>query len=403
VTLDEIDRALADWKARRQRIDDNLMALETDPACMLLEQASAAGTTVGLDGITRDRVVPALAAMRELFAQRTLLDGVIEKATSLRAGINRLWPGDGPKEIDRLLHGASIALPPVETPLARRGLLDAAETTTAISPDQLLAAMTAAFDAARDAVASVSQAWDRLTPAITATEADAAKLADLAADLGDDATAELASVRAEIDAVRTRVARDPLGASDALTRDVAARITALSARLESLATTRATVEADRQRAARLLADIRSTHAAAVDAAARASAEITGGPRAEPVAEDRIAGLAEWFATLDATVTARRWEAASVGLDRWTAAATPLLAEDTAARDAALGGLAHRDELVGRLAARRQQAKTLAARGHALPASIDSLAEQAAAALAARPCAIDECDRLVAQFERALRG
>jgi len=116
LTTDEVDRALADWQVRLRRIDDNLVALETNPTCMLLEQAADRG----LDGATRARVAPALAAMRELFAQRGLLDDVLERATTIRKGLNRLWPTDALRDIERLLSGPSITLPPVETPLARR-------------------------------------------------------------------------------------------------------------------------------------------------------------------------------------------------------------------------------------------------------------------------------------------
>jgi len=74
----------------------------------------------GLDGLTRDRVLPALDAMRELFARRGLLYDMVDQATRLRAGLNRRRPGDTLGEIDRLLSGPSIVLPPVDTPLGRR-------------------------------------------------------------------------------------------------------------------------------------------------------------------------------------------------------------------------------------------------------------------------------------------
>ena len=54
MSMVDIDRSLAAWQARLQRIDDNLVALETNPSCMLLERAGESG----LEGVTQARVVP---------------------------------------------------------------------------------------------------------------------------------------------------------------------------------------------------------------------------------------------------------------------------------------------------------------------------------------------------------
>ena len=399
MNLAEVDRALADWKARLQRIDENLVALETDPVCELLEQAQAGG----LDGATRARVSPALAAMRELFGQRGLLDDVLERAAKLRAGIGRIFGGEGLKDIEALLRGPSIALPPVETPLARRGLLDAAETTSSISPEQLLAAMVVAFEQARDAVAAVDAAWRRLTPAVDRARAEADRLEALATGLHTPvAAAPLAAVRAQLGAAQAQIARDPLGAAMTITDDVTARLSQLAQQLDGLAAQRAQVDADRRRAHDLLAALRDTHSRAVAAHARCDREIEATPRPSPIDEGRIEGLAQWLATLDSTVSGD-WAAAGIGLTRWLASGQEALAEEEQAEQASAALPDKRDELAGRLAARRQQAKTLAARGRVLDTDLEPLAERAAELLRRNPCPLGEAEHLVSEYEAGLRG
>lgn len=402
ITADEVDRTLAGWKERLRRIDDNLVALETSPTCMLLEQAA----DNGLEGETKARVVPALAAMRELFSQRGLLDDVLSRATELRKGLNRLFPGDTLREIERLLRGPSIALPPVATPLARRGLLDAAETTTSISPDQLLAAMVSSFEQARDAVSAVDEAWTRLTPEAERAAAEADRLQAVAASLGQDATAPLAAVRAQLDAVRSEIARDPLGAAGSLARDVSGRLAQLGAQLTTLQARHSQVSADLQRAHALLAEIRATHERAVAAHRRCSEQIApdpaAPPRPEPVDRGRVDGLEGWLATLDTTMREGRWTSAGVGVTRWLAAAQELLGDEESVERTSCAPLDHRDELLGRLQARRQQARALAARGHAGDPELEAVAARAEQLLRATPVQLGDAEQAVADYESRLR-
>jgi len=400
-TIEEIDRALADWKARLHRIDDNLMALETDSAYTLLEAQGDA-----LEGVTRDRVVPALSAMRELFGQRGLLDDVLEKATGLRTGLNRMFPGDRLREIDHLLRGPSIALPPVETPLARRGLLDASETTTAITPDQLLGAMMSSFQEARDVVSAVDEAWARLTPESDRARSDVARLAAVAAALGEDTTRQLTAISAQLDAVTARISRDPLGANRALTDDVNARLTTLELELRSLQDRRDQVRADVGRAHTLLADLHSAHIGACSAHARSQGQVktaAGGPLPCPLDEARIDGLAQWLTTLDATMSEGHWTAAGIGIARWLAAGDQALGEERAIEWANAEPLDRRNDLRGRLGARRQQARAMTARGASFDLQAEEIADRAEAMLDTVPTPVDEAQHLVTDYELRLRA
>jgi hypothetical protein len=164
VTLDEIDKELADWKTKLQLASDNMLALT-----QLITYERLAGEAgwprVQLTGATEARVVPALAAMRELWSHYSLLTDLVTRATEMRNSMSWLLPsGKRLEEIEKLLRGPSIKLPPSVTPLQQRGLLTAAEVAQSITPQRLLEAMTTCFEIARDAVLAVDAAWNRLVP-----------------------------------------------------------------------------------------------------------------------------------------------------------------------------------------------------------------------------------------------
>jgi DNA repair exonuclease SbcCD ATPase subunit len=348
-------------------------------------------------------VLPALDAMRELFARRGLLYDMVEKAKALRAGLNPRRPEAALREIEALLQGPSIVMPPVATPLARRSLLGT--SVSSLTPDQLLSAMVAAYEVARDAVAAVDQAWQQLDPECRRAAAEADKLQGLAADLGDDATTELAAARARLAAVEARVTSDPLGASRSLTAEVFERLAQVERRLGELRRQREQVGADLEQARALLADARAAPDRIAAALERCEREvIRDGPPPAPVDRGRIDGLAEWLATLERTARAGRLQAAEVGLTRWLGAARQVLADAAAAERASREPVEQRDELLGRLLARRQQARVRAARsGQALDPALEQKATRAERLLKQVPTPLAEAARLVAEYEAGLRA
>jgi hypothetical protein len=341
--------------------------------------------------------------MRELFARRGVLYDTVAQAAALRAKLNPRRPNEALAEIERLLRGPSIVLPPVETPLARRSLLGGAETS--ITPDQLLGAMVQSYEQARDAVAAVDEAWRELDPECQRAAVEADRLEDLANGLGEDATAELAAVRAQLAEVQASVAGDPLGASRSLTAGVFTRLVRAGARLADLRRRRDEVGADLERARALLAEVRAAPERVADAAERCAREVVrddAGPA--PPDPGRIEGLAEWLATLERTTDAGRWAAAEVGVTRWLAAAREVLAAAEAAEGASAAAVERRDELLGRLLARRQQAKVRAARGGPpLDAALEQVAVRAERLLRQVPAPLAEASRLVAEYEARLRS
>jgi hypothetical protein len=399
LTLDEVDQALAEWRSRLARIDENLVALQLDPAHTRLEQSRDSG----LDGLTRERVLPALDSMRELFARRGLLYDMLQQATALRAGLNPRRPGGALGEIERLLRGPSIVLPPVDTPLGRRSLLGTAEAS--VTPDQLLNAMVQSYEQARDAVAAVDHAWRELDPECRRAAAEADRLQGLAAGLGEDATAELTAVRAQLSAVEAGVSRDPLGASRSLTAGVSDRLAQVERRLAEIGRQREQVRADLERARALLAEARGAPDRLAAARERCEREVVReGPAPAPLDPGRIDGLAEWLTTLEGTAGAGRWQAAEVGLGRWLTAAHGLMADAAADERASQEALERRDELLGRLLARRQQARVRAARGGPpLDPALEAVSMEAERLLRQVPAPLAEAARLVAEYEAGLRG
>jgi len=348
-------------------------------------------------------VLPALDAMRELFAHRGLLYDTIGRATALRASLNRRRASEALDEIERLLRGPSIVLPPAETPLRGLSLLGPAETS--VTPDQLLSAMVASFERARDAVAAVDQAWRQLDPECRRASAEAGRLQELAAGLGEDATAELTAVRGRLSAVEASIARDPLGASRSLTGEVLEGLGQVEKRLGELQRQRDQVRADLERARTLLAEARAAPDRVAEALERCEREVVReGAAPAPPDHGRIDGLAEWLTTLQRTAEAGRWAAAEVGLGRWLAAAQGVLADAAAAERASREPLERRDELLGRLLARRQQARVRAARsGRALDAALEQTAVEAEQLLRRVPAPLAEAASLVAVYEAGIRA
>jgi hypothetical protein len=401
MTIEEIDGALAEWQSRLRRIDENLVALQLDPVHTRLEQ----NRDGGLDGVTRDRVVPALAGMRELFAQRGLLYDLLGRATRLRAGINRWRSSETLREIENLLRGPSIVLPAAVVPLARRSLLGA--SVTAITPDQLLSAMVASFDQARDAVAAVERAWQQLDAQCARADAEIERLQTAAGGLGDAATAGLGAARSQLEAVRRQIGRDPLGASQTVTDEVFGRIRQFEQQLVELRGRRDEVGGELDRARTLLAGVRTAAERAAAARERCAREIAlAAGDAEPggaLDPGSVDGLARWLATLEATTAAGHWEPAEVGLARWLTAARETLAVHEAAERATLGLVDRRDDLLGRLLARRQQARVRASRGQAVDPALDRIGKQAEALLRRVPTPLSEAATLVADYEARLRA
>jgi hypothetical protein len=400
--MKEIDQLLEAWDQRLARVDENLLALETEPTYQIL--AGVTGARAPLDGITKQRVYPALDALGELFEHRGRLTETLDRAKEVRASVGFWNKEERLQEVRRLLFEPSIKMGAVPTPLAKRGLLDPATTEVAVVPEKLLLAMAQAYEQLRDAVHDVKQAWERLEPSREKAEAEVAGIRGAARSLGIEAelSPELTRLDQDLGAVRARVARDPLGVSGSLDADLRPRIEAARQRVDALGGLRDRVTEELRRATEMRRRIHDAHGAARIASDRGKLEIEEAARLPlPIAEELIAGLDEWLVKLAAIAGEGRFQPVEIGLMRWFETAREYLTHDREIHERFDALAQRRDELAGRVSARRAQAAALSARGHALDPAILEKGREAEALLKKRPVSLAQAQHLVAEFEAAV--
>jgi hypothetical protein len=398
MSLDEIDTELADWKTRIQLVSDNVLALRESAAYQRL-RGEGGWPKVALTGETEARVASALAALQELWTHYALLTETIDRACALRATVSWLIPSRATlAEIEAMLRGPSIKLPPTATPLARRGLLTAAEVTEAVTPGRLLEAMTRSFETARDAVVAVAAAWDRATAILGTLEDEATALAALAASLGEGIPAEVAEARRKAGALRALLDSDPLAAV-AAADEAEGLLKAARARLEQAVQARDQVHADLAAARGLRQVVQDTHrratAAAEERALKVLAEVEC---SAPTDEEQFSALGAWLDRLDTTAQKGGWKAVRVGLANWTRAARDCLACDEAAFAASDRLLRQRRDLRGLLDALKAKA---VANGRAEDPEASALAAEAWRLLHTRPSPLNRAQELVRDYEARL--
>jgi hypothetical protein len=399
----EISALIDLWDERLRRVDENLIALEGEPAYQML----SAGARAKLTGDTRARVVPALDALGELFEHRERLNGVLARAKELRGQLSFWGKEEKLAEISELLSGRSITLGTKQMPVAQRNLLDSAASDLVVAPTELLGEMVRGYQIARDAVAAVGAAWARLEPQLVELERQVGEVQAAAADVGQAGAVrgEVDAIAVELSRVRALVATDPLGVAGDVDANLGPRLAALTGELTALREQKARVTQGLARGDVLLAKIEEAERAAAVALARGGREIAGfGADPGGSARREVAlGLDAWREKILAAAQAGRWKAADVGLTRWTEAAegVALGALDVVRKVEAAEGV--RVELEGRLSARRAQASALVARGQKAPPDMDTLARSAEAILRARPTDLGKAETAVEAYEVAVQA
>lgn len=398
--LEAIDRLLSAWDERLARIDENLVALDSDPAYQMVS-----GTTGRdrYDGRSRQLVSEALDELATLFSDLERLRAVIDQARAVRASLKgMLWGKDEKSaQIEALLLGASVSRGVELRPLERRSLLDEGPRARAISPEALLAEMVRRYEAARDALLSVWRAWQALEPAVQRIEEQLRSIDEGVARLGLAATSVdgLVALRAEVARARSQAARDPLGTRS----DFDARLTP---RFQILRGTLANLETRRQQTSQTLAsaehDLLALHQLHRDAAARwdqLAASVELGPAALallPPAAD-FDSLDAALAELKAPGGFQRMEI----LDTWRPRLESMRERLTRADRRARALLAAGADLQGRLSARRAQVASLTARGQAPAPAVARCLDEVAALLGSRPAALGRAASRLEQVDRAL--
>lgn len=400
MTQEEVDRLLATMDSQSQVVTANLLELEDLP---MYKELTSSTSPPQLTGRTQAMVEPALAAVQELWRYFGLFNGLLRQARDLR-GTDRKIRDTKIAELEELLTGRSIKLPAKKIPLAQRGLLTGAETDDSITPDDLLRAMSAAFDTAKSVVLEIDAAWDLLLPACTRARDESSALGKLCAELGMTPTPELLAARAQLELFKRLVAFDPLGVSAGLDQEVASALAAARAQLTNLKEQRDLIPADLDRARVLLDEIQQLAGrgrAALDLTRQKILQPEGlkEPLDASILSVEPRGLIPWLSRLEALAAGPRWQTARRGLDQWMLAADGTRATAQEILTANETPYQARNELRGLLDALKAKA---AASGLAEDPQCTRLYGEARDLLYTAPCDLSGAGAAVSRYGALLR-
>jgi len=399
MTLREIDEALAAWKSRLEAAAQNLMDLQAEPTYRRLTGCSGVSQSA-IAGITAAKLEPALREFSHLFECLDLLKATIERASALRHNLPTLFGAEEKlHEIEDLLRSSSIHLPAVDVPLEQRSLLDGASNDVCISPAALLDGMVKTFQAAKDAVMAVDNAWSNLEPALAASSARIATLRTKPLDAAQ--IAEVDSANRALSTLRARVKADPLGASADLDTHIRPILDGVESALAAREQLRREIEQGLTAAHSQWDALVRLHGDAVDASHQARRKIAGAESLPaPIADGHLTGLHDWLDRLENKYAEGVVDPVAVGLRKWNAAAEECAAKEQTALAANRAPIETRNELRGRLDALKAKAR---ARGVAEDDALAELARQAEGLLHTRPIALDRAAAAVAAYEKSLNG
>jgi hypothetical protein len=400
LTLDEIDSLLLAWNERLRRIDDNLLALEADPAYLTL---IGPGERNRYDGVSARKLREVQQELSSLFADQARLREVIEQARTLRGAIRgRLWGKDERlTTIEGLLLGPSVLRGSEPRPLERRSLLDEAPHARSVAPELLLHEMAQRFENAQDALLSVWRAWQAIEPSVLRAEKRLHAVDEAVTRLGisPGSVEGLVGLRAEVSRLRTQVSRDPLGATTDLEGRLAPRFQIVEGILASLDARRQKAEEQLRRAREALASLERRHDQASARWGSLQEQIELGPAAtgfSRIAEE-LAALSAALRELEAPGGWSNREAA----ERWQARAEELRGRLERLDQQAGTLLAAGPEIAGRLAARRAQIESFRGRGAAVPEEVLACIRRIEELLARRPLPVGRAASLLDLLDRAM--
>lgn len=399
--LDRIDQQLAKWQQHLDLVSQNLLDLYDLSTYQRLVGAGGFPKT-SLNGTTQQQVLPALAALTDVFRDFDLLTQTVQQAIALRKQLPR-WLGaeDQLQEIDRLLNTSSIILPSVEIPLAQRNLLSATETCDRLTPSQLLATMVLAFDRARDVVLAVDAAWCQWEPNLLQWGAQLRSIQQQAIAL-EISVPELTHLEAQLQQMQQQIDSDPLGTT-AIGENWVQDMAKIKTRLEQAAAQQIHLRDRLQFAGSRLTHLKQLQIQATAAAAEFHAKILEPTVALPALNrETIEVLAKWLERLQTKAAAEVSDAATnavgIGLANWLKQAQSAIATAESAIATSQHHLQLRQELRGRLDALK--AKALA-KGKAEDLELSELATRAKQLLYSRPTPMNQAIELVTAYERRL--
>ena len=399
LTLDLVDQQLKAWQASIDIVAQNLTDLRALPIYQRLS-GSPGFEKARLSGETAAKVDSALDLMCQLFEHLDRLYLVLNDTKHLRRELPSLFGADDKmRQIDRLLNTASIELPPINTPVASRGLLSIPVTERRIHPRELLESMIKAFDQAKSIVVEIDDSWRGLDMTITRAELEIADFKEKMVP----APQELLGAEARIKQIRKEIDEDPLKAKAAYATAIEPLLTRLRKELQEAVRVqneaRQGLEAARELYRKLVDTNTQAGAAQVDSQTKVAPGDLSSLRA-PVDQPTMEALAKWLDTLTSKVADGQPKPVLIGLDRWKAQANQAARTAELALAANQSPINERRELRGRLQALKAKAQAM---GLSERPELSELAARAAKMLYDTPTPLGPARDIVRQFERSLNG
>jgi hypothetical protein len=304
----ETDQELERLREAGERVGANLVELEIDSSRQLLEARTLTGESAA-------RWSAASAELTDLWEWRGLLERFLERAQELR-GSRRA------DELQAFISGPSIELDRSQVPLAERDLLGTSEVTVRCTAGELLERMSRAFDGVKTVVAEFGQAWETLTPRLTAVRDVLDQTRALAASLGESDRTDLSEAADRLTRLSAALSADPLSVAAADVERLSGSLEAIRCDLEATGALRRDLDA---RLADARALVTQLHAA-VDGGRAAHEELVvkiAVPSA-PVAPELREDLESELDQIDALARAGAWRDARRRLDHWTTQTRELL-------------------------------------------------------------------------------
>lgn len=389
-TRQQVDDRISRWNDDLRIATHNILELMEDFSYKRLSADGGLGG-VAVDGVTKERVTPAIESLDEMWGVLPLLAKVIDDANELYKklpwfkDVEPLW------KIQQLLQGASIEIKS-KTTYAQRGLLTPDEVTQRLVPERVMEAMVEAYARAKAVVVEVGDVIARLDPQL---DAAAKALAALAIDL--PGSADIARLQKRLDEIQARVACDPLGLATVFETELAPAIAKARAGLEDAKRARARIAAELAGGDALIAELEAAYAEALAAEADRKDKIAIDHELAPLfGREVVDQLVTWLARLrGATGSA----AVKIGLANWRTQLDTRIAACRAVAAENRAPLERRHELRGLLDALSAKA---AATGLAEDPHASELFTKARASLYTRPTRLANAERLVADYLAAVR-
>lgn len=383
LTLAALDLRLAEWRHNLDCISQNLLDVHS-----LSTYQKLTTTASMLTGTTQAQVIPALAGVTDLFQQFALLSETIDRACELRKQIPRwLAPEAQLSEIEQLLTGRSIQSES-PMPLVQRNLLTASQVETALTPEQVLASMTIAFESIKTVVLSIDQIWQDLESKLIQSDQELAQLES------SDAT----QIRQAIATLQSQIETDPLGANAAFEDQIAPRIAQLKLTLGQAEQQKITLQSQFNLASQLLQQLIQLRQQTIATYEEATEKTSGSVIKSAIAQPEIDALEAWLIRLQAKSAEGSLEAVGIGLSNWMVKTKQWIVVEQQAIGLNQSCLFSRRELRGRLDALQAKAQ---AKGLIEDPMLAKLAQHAKQLLYARPTPLDRVIPLLTEYEKRL--